>query len=175
MESSEKYARYEKEEHASEIDEARMQGLYIQFLSDKDQNWWQDKIKEMHTIIAKDSNSPVSLQTQRLLSFLSLAVYMGANHSISSTDDAATAHFLTLYGLVDPTNPEHSYMFAELYARESNPDKAMSSLHDAVRLGFTDVRRMAADSNFNSLRQQPAYKKIVNKLKTAPAKIDMTQ
>ena len=163
------------EEHASEMDEAKMQGLYIQFLSDKDQNWWKDKIKEMHAIIGKDSNSPVSLQTQRLLSFLSLAVYMGASHSIGSTDDAATAHFLNLYGLVDPTNLEHSYMFAELYARENNSDKAMISLHDAVRLGFTDVRRMEADSNFNSLRQQPAYKEIVNKLKTAPAKIDMTQ
>ncbi|HTA83388.1 MAG TPA: hypothetical protein VK783_10655 [Bacteroidia bacterium] len=168
-------AKYLKDEGASEVEEAKTQKQYIECLSDKDQAWWQDKIKEMNSIVARDSVSPVALQTQRLLSFLSLAVYMGASHSFNTTDDAATSHFLNLYGLIDPTNPEHSYMYASLYARENNADKAISFLRDAVHLGFSDVRRLQADSNFNAVRQQAAYKEIVTKLSTMPAKIDVTQ
>lgn len=175
IQSSDKFAKYQKDELQSEADEAHMQQEYIQYLSDKDGAWWQAKVKDMRTLIAKDTNSPVSLQCQRLLNFLSLAVYMGSVHSFVSTDDAATSHFLDLYGLVDPTNPEHSYLFAGLYARENNPDKAIASLKDAVKLGFSDVKRLQNDSNFVSLKDKPAFKEIVEKLKNAPPKVDMTQ
>jgi len=175
IQGSDKYAKYMKDEQQSEMDEAQMQHEYVQYLSDKDGPWWRDKIKEMHALISKDTTLPVSLQCQRLLSYLSLAVYMGASHSFNTTDDGATAHFLELYGLVDPTNPEHSYLFASLYARENNPDKAISSLRDAVRLGFSDVRRMESDSNFISLKEKPEFKELVKKMEATPAKIDLTR
>ncbi len=175
MGKSDKLAKYLKDEQDNELDEARTQQQYLQDLSDKNGEWWQNKIKDMHGIISADSTTPASLQCQRLLSFLSLAVYMGASHSFSSTDDAATARFLDLYALVDPTNPEHSYLFAGLYARDNNPDKALSSLHEAVRLGFSDIRRLQADSNFNSLKEKPEFKELVKKLKEMPARIDVTQ
>jgi dienelactone hydrolase len=175
MEKSGKVTKYFKDEQTNEIEEAKIQKQYIDNLSTQNQAWWQEKIKEMNILVAKDSNSPVSVQTQRLLSFLSLAAYMGASHSFKSTDDAVTAHFLNLYGLIDPTNPEHSYLFAGLYARENNSEKAISSLRDAVHLGFTDVKRLEADSNFNAIRQQAGYKDIIAKISAMPAKIDVTQ
>ena len=129
----------------------------------------------MQTIILQDSLLPAALKTQRLLSYLSLAVYMGASHSFNTPDDAATARFLSVYGLVDPTNPEHSYLFASLYAREGNSAQALSNLQDAVRLGFSDLRRLQADANFNALKDNSSFKEIEKKMTTAPAKIDMTQ
>ena len=101
-------------------------------------------------------------------------MYMGASHSFNSPD-AATAHFLTIYGLVDPTNPEYCYLFASLYARENNPDKAMSSLQDGVRLGFSDLKRLEADATFNVIKDRPAFKELVAKIKATPAKLDVTQ
>ncbi|HSY75922.1 MAG TPA: hypothetical protein VK890_03650, partial [Bacteroidia bacterium] len=154
---------------------ARIQKEYLDDLSNKNAAWWQDKVKEIHGIIAKDSTLPIAIQCQRLLSFLSLAVYMGASHSFNSTDDAATAHFLDLYALVDPTNAEHSYLYASMYGRENNPDRALSSLQDAVRLGFNDLRRMQADPNFNSIKDKPEYKALVKKIEGMPVKIDVTQ
>ena len=118
---------------------------------------------------------PAALQTQRLLSYLSLAVYMGASHAFSSPDDAVTARFLSLYGMVDPTNPEHSYLFASLYARENDPDKAVTNLKEAVSLGFADLRRLQSDPDFNSMKDNPSLKEIEKKMASAPAKIDVTQ
>lgn len=175
IQNSDKFAKYTKDQQESEAEEAHTQQEYIQYLSDKDEPWWQEKVKDMRAIIAKDSTSPVSLQCQRLLNFLSLAVYMGAAHSYNTPDDGATTHFLELYGLVDPTNPEHSYLFAGLYARESNPDKALASLKDAIRLGFCDVRRIQNDSNLVSIKNKAEFKEMVAKLQAAPAKVDMTQ
>ncbi len=175
IQSSEKYTKYVRDEQQSEVDEANMQHQYLQYLSEKDGPWWQDKIKDMRAIIARDTTTPVSLQCQRLLSFLSLAVYMGASRSFNSPDDGSTAHFLDLYGLVDPTNPEHDYLFAGLYARENNPEKAISSLHDAVKLGFTDSKRMQSDSNFVSIKDKPEFKELLKKIQSMPPKLDVTQ
>ncbi len=175
IQSSDKYAKYIKDEQQSEVDEAHMQQEYIQYLTDKDGLWWRDKVKDMRSIISRDTISPVSLQCQRLLNFLSLAVYMGASRSFNSPDDVATGHFLDLYALVDPTNPEHSYLFAGLYARENNPDKALSSLKDAIKLGFSDLKRMETDQNLVSIKDKPEFKELVQKLKDAPPKLDLTQ
>jgi dienelactone hydrolase len=175
IQKSDKLAKYLKDDYTDELEEARIQKEYLDDLSNKNAAWWQDKIKEMRGIIAKDSTLPVATQCQRLLSFLSLEMYMGASHSFNSTDDAATAYFLELYTLVDPTNPEHSYLFASMYGRENNPDKALSSLRDAVRLGFNDLRRMQADPNFSALKDKPEYKELVKKIEGMPVKIDVTQ
>lgn len=175
MQGSAQLSKYQKDEQASEVDEAKEQQLYIQYLSDKDGPWWQDRIKDLRQVIKLDSTMPAALRAQRLLSFLSLAVYMGASRSISTTDDGATAHFLETYALIDPTNPEHSYLFADLYARENNPDKAMSSLQDAVRLGFTDLRRLESDAELNSIKDKPEFKALVKKIQSAPPKLDVTQ
>lgn len=175
LQNSDKIVKYLQDEQTSEMEEAQIQQDLIQDLSNKDDAWWQGTVKEMRSFIEKDSLSPVALQNQRMLSFLSLVIYMGASHAFGSMNDEATAHFLNLYALVDPKNPEHSYLYACLYARENNQAKTMSSLRDAVKLGFNDARRMQDDTNFVALRQQEEFKALVKKVSAMPHKMDVTQ
>ena len=166
---------YLKNEQTDEMQEAKVQQDFIQDLSSKDEAWWRNTVKQMHVVISADSTSPVALQTQRMLSFLSLATYMGASQAFRSQDDGSASKFLNLYELVDPTNPEHNYLFACMYAREQNNAKAMNNLQGAVNLGFSDAGRMENDSNFVVLKKQPEFVELVKKIKAMPKKIDLTQ
>lgn len=175
LEKSDKVTKYLQDEQANEQQEMQAETQYINYLSDKDLNWWTDAVKQLREKIKKDSLSADALTSQRLLSYLSLATYLGASQAYKSGNDAATAHFLEIYKMVDPTNPEHSYMYAELYARENDADKAISNLQDAVKLGFTDIKRLQGDAEFNAIKEKPAFKEIIEKIKAMPPKVDMTQ
>ena len=77
--------------------------------------------------------------------------------------------FLKIYEMVDPPNSEHQYMFAELYAKKKENEKAFSSLKNAVMLGFKDAARMESDTFFVSLRSAPEFLKLKETL-NQPAK-----
>jgi hypothetical protein len=173
--NSDKIKTYLRDQKSDEMQEANVQQQFINYMSDKSDVWWQSTVKELRDFIKKDSSAPVALQNQRLLSFLSLATYLGAMHAFNSQDDGSTAKFLNLYTLVDPTNPEHSYLYATMYARQNNMDKAIAYLQDAVKLGFTDLKRMQGEAYFKPMNDKPAFKELVKKISTAQTKIDLTQ
>jgi hypothetical protein len=175
LEKSDKVQQYLQGEEADQRQEAQTQGALINSLSDKDMDWWQQTVAQMRSFVKTDSNAPVALQNQRLLNYLSLATYMGASQAFKAQNDEATAHFLELYKLVDPTNPEHSYLYASMYARQNNAAKALSNLEDAVKLGFNDLRRLQQDSTFSTIKDQAAFKELEKKIAALPHKVDMSQ
>ncbi len=175
LEKSDKVQQYLQSEEADQKQEAQTQGALINSLSDKDMTWWQQTVAQMRSFVKTDSNSPVALQNQRLLNYLSLATYMGASQAFKARNDEATAHFLELYKLVDPTNPEHSYLYASMYARQNNASKALSNLEDAVKLGFNDLRRLQGDANFSTIKDQAGFNEIEKKMAALPHKVDMSQ
>jgi hypothetical protein len=140
-----------------------------------DQAWWDNKVAIMKKLIKRDSVSPVGLQTQRMLSYLSLVMYMGASNELNSRNYPAASYFNGLYAMVDPENPEHDYLGASLAMTDNNSDKALEMLHEAVKLGFSDSRRLQNDPVFASLRSSEEYKKLLKEMSSKPEKLDMTQ
>lgn len=175
LQKSDKVKKYLSDELTDEQQEMQTESALINYLSEKDIDWWKGTVDQMRNFIKKDSLSPVALQNQRLLSYLSLATYMGAMQAYKGGNTGAMSHFLDLYKMVDPTNPEHSYLYAYIYMHENNTDKAISSLDDAIKLGFIDAGRMQSDSNFVALKNVPAFKELVKKIQNAPPKLDITQ
>lgn len=166
---------YFKNENLLEAQEAQLQNEMIDNLYKREFAWWQQKVSQLNMQIRSDTLSNLALQDQRLLAFLSLASYMGSIHALSMQRSDFAVQFLTLYSTIDPLNPEHSYLFACLYARENNNKMVISNLQDAVKLGFSDLRRIKNDSNFVSLRNQPAFENIIKQIASMPAKLDLTQ
>jgi len=175
LEKSDKISKYLADEEENLEQEMQVEKQFINYLSDKDIDWWTSTISDMRNFIKKDSLAPIAQQNQRLLSYLSLATYMGASQAFKEQNNSSAAHFLDLYKMVDPTNPEHSYLYACMYARANNTDKALNYLEDAIKLGFIDVKRAEADSNFAAIKDNPAFIALLKKMQAAPAKIDMTQ
>ncbi len=175
LEKSEELQQYLADEAQAEQQELQEQSGLINSLSDRDLDWWEQTVTAKRKVIKTDSATQEAMEDKRLLNYMSLAAYMGASQAFKAFNDDATAHFLELYKLVDPSNPEHSYLYACIYARSNNGAKAISYLEDAVKLGFSDYRRMSTDSNFNALKNMPAYQELLKKMRGMPIKTDMTQ
>lgn len=175
LENSEELQKYFRDEVTFQAEEAQEIIEFRAHLSRMDQDWWEKKIAIMKRIIEYDSTSPLALQTQRMLSYLSLEMYMGTSSEFNARNYPASSYFAGLYSLVDPENPETSYLEACLYMTSRNSDKALSMLKDAVKLGFSDSRRLEQDSNFVSLHNTSEYNKLLKEIESKPEKLDMTK
>ncbi len=167
--------KYFQDEQTLDMDEMQQMDDFRGHLSQMDPDWWNNKIATMKKLVQKDTVSPQALQTERLLGYLSLAIYMGANGELNAHNYQAASYFVGLYAQVDPANPEHSYMSATIDMANHNSAGAMKMLQDAVKLGFSDSKRLQQDSNFVALHAIPEYKKLLHDMASKPQKPDMTK
>jgi predicted esterase len=78
---------------------------------------------------------------------------------------AAAAENLTLATLVAPDNPFVLYNLACAYALNRDRSRALDALKRAVEKGFKDAAALEGDKDLEALRDDPAYKQIVEELK----------
>lgn len=175
LENSEVVKKYFTDEQTLEVQESQKLDEFRAHLSQMDQGWWDGKISAMKKLAAKDPESPAALQAQRILSYLSLVMYMQASGEFKNRNYPAASYFVGLYALVDPENPEHSYLGACLDMANHDSANALQMLQEAVKLGFSDSRRLQEDSNFVSLHDAPEYKKLLKEIASMPEKPDMTK
>lgn len=183
LQNTQALKKYFSEEETMEMTEAQQMDDFRNHLSQMDQDWWNAKIADMEKqfkmkdgkIIGGDTNSPQALQTQRLLGYLSLAMYMGASEELNEHNYPAAVYFVGLYAKVDPQNPEHFYMSATLDMTDNNFAGALTMLNNAVKLGFSDSKRLEHDSAFVALHNMPEYKKLLKEMTSKPEKVDMTK
>jgi dienelactone hydrolase len=145
--------------------ELSQQENYRNYFVMKDLSWWMNEIKKLNQFSKNKSDEEKSVMYKRLLNYLSLLAYMNASSALQSNQLDITEKSLKIYEQVDPENSEHQYLFADFYARKKNNAKAISSLENAVKLGFDDVARMESDASLSVLKNDPEYRHLVEKLK----------
>ncbi len=175
LENSESLQKYLKDEATFEAEEAQEILEFRAHLSQKDENWWNTKITTMKKMITKDTTSPVALQTQRMLGYLSLVMYMGASNELNQKNYPAASYFIGLYAKVDPGNPEHSYLSANVAMAANSQAQALVNLREAVKLGFIDITRLQNDASFVPLHNSSDYKALLKDIAAKPQKLDLTQ
>jgi len=78
---------------------------------------------------------------------------------------AAAAEDLALVALLAPDNPRVHYNLACAYALNRDRSRAIESLRRAVEKGFKDAAAIERNNDLDVLRDDPAYKQIVEGLK----------
>ena len=78
---------------------------------------------------------------------------------------AAAAEDLALLALIAPNNPRVLYNLACAYALNRDRGRAVDALRRAVEKGFKDAAAIERDKDLEGLRDDPAYKQIVEGLK----------
>lgn len=153
-----------QKEEASWTKEDGIKKKYMEAVQNNDANWWK---KDIATINAKIKNAPKeeALMNKRILSFLSLMMYMQASEFIKQRNTAAADYFSKLYLLVDPTNPEAHYLAAELSAIQANPADAIKFLNSAVKNGYTDKSKLESDDAFRNMKASAAFQKVLGEIK----------
>jgi len=59
------------------------------------------------------------------------------------------------------------YNEACTFAIDGEPEKAFASLHEAIEAGFSNVDHLQVDEDFESIRDQPEFKEIVERMRAA--------
>lgn len=77
----------------------------------------------------------------------------------------AAAENLGLMALIAPNNPHVFYNLACAYALNRDRSRALDALKRAVEKGFKDAAALERDKDLDALRDDPAYKQIVEELK----------
>lgn len=151
---------------ADNIKEQTLQGNYMKAMSGNDSKWWTTEVGRINNLISQNKNERECLIYKRILSFLSIGAYSYSNNALKSGQLEQAQHFITVYSLVDPENSEAPYFQAELFATKNENEKAIQSLENAIKLGFTDIARMQSDSSFSKLSTTQEFTNLVEKMKT---------
>ena len=103
---------------------------------------------------------------RRLLGLFSVTVSEEASGEMYRKNYGVAAAFLTLAVELRPDNPQAFFRLAAARAQSGQKRLAMEALTRAVALGFNDAARLEQTEEFASLRQEKAFKEIIEKLRT---------
>jgi poly(3-hydroxybutyrate) depolymerase len=98
---------------------------------------------------------------RRVLQAAFALLYESADRLSMLKNHSGAAEKLEIAALLKPKNPYLSYELAIAYARAGNKSKAINALGRAIENGFTDVARIEQSPEFNPLRNEAGYKKLV--------------
>src|SRR5215468_3382005 len=103
---------------------------------------------------------------RRLLGLFSVTVSEEASGEMYRKNFGVAAAFLTLAVELRPDNPQLFYRLAAAQAQSGQRRLALEALTRAVAQGFNDVARLEQSEEFASLRQEKAFKALIEKLQS---------
>ena len=125
-----------------------------------------DKISSELTKLESPKNTGEKEMFERIKGFLSNGTYSYASQLIDQKGkEDVTEKVLAIYKIVDPINSEHAYLSACLFVKKGNTENCITSLKEAINLGFSDVSRLENDGRFLTLRKNPDFNNILNGLR----------
>jgi dienelactone hydrolase len=137
------------------------QGISTQFATES-KEYWDKKIAELNNNI----RSKPLLESQmngRMLAYLGLVAYMNAGAALKSGDLAKADTYIKIFRKSDPKNSDGAYLNAQYDMQKGNKQQALSSLKEAVNMGYSDVNQLLTEPVFSSLANDDAFKTVVTR------------
>lgn len=145
-------------------EEMALRNEYVPLIGTKSVDEWRGLVAKLNPS-SKPAGSDAFFIRHRVLNFLSLNVYFQVDGALKAGDLAAAEHYLQIYALVDPFNPEAPYLTAQVRLQQNRPSDAIASLQAAKQLGFKDADRMATDPKLAGISTDPAFVKMLEEMK----------
>ena len=144
--------------------EIKQQQEFSEQFTIQNEKWWAIKIAELNQRIHSPKTQQESQMNKRLVNFIGFLGYINSNHALNLGDLTNALHYLKVFKMADPKNPDCSYLTAIYYMKEGNKLKAIFSLNEAALLGYSDISQLNTDPVFSSLHDDAGFKKLVNKV-----------
>lgn len=145
--------------------EMRLFSEYNQYFSSKPLDFWKSESTKLRALAQQKPDTAVADIYARLLGNLSLRCYMAASSLLKQANNSGAAQYVQLYTWIDPDNPEHCVMEAQLAARAHQPAEVIQSLRQAINLGFEDAARLKQEPDFSQYQQQKEFLDLLAGLK----------
>lgn len=165
LEQSESFKKLKSEQKDILNREISKQEEYRNDLGSKDIGWWKKEVAALSSKSASKNNPAESDLAKRLMNYISLISNMSVNNTLSGKQPETALFFLTIYGIVDPKNPDYHYLSACFYARQGNAEKTLSFIRNAVKYGYTDKNNLISNAAFDLLRNNKAFNDLINSIK----------
>ncbi len=141
--------------------EQGLKDYYNKLIGQKDLIWWtSEREKLMHP----ENEADLDMCT-RVLGFLSLAGYSYSNRYTNQNDFKNATQMLDFYRAVDPQNSDQPYLSAIMYSKMGDKVKAISSLNQAIKMGFNNKSKLLGETAFQPLVNDVDFKKVIALLK----------
>jgi len=141
--------------------EQKLQQEYLPQIPVQSTNWWANETNKLNALAKQTDKPGLSQVYQRVLGSLSMSSYMYCNNALKQRDLDASARFIEIYSLVDPSNAEHRFMAAKLAAMRNEKTGVLNALQQAFAMGFKDTGRIKSDPDFLPYRQDESFKKLI--------------
>jgi hypothetical protein len=102
-------------------------------------SYWHQQVK---LLSQQNVETVQKVSNQRLLNYLSLAIYTLSNKALNNNNLVAAKYFTDVYAIVDKTNAEAYFLSALVAARTGDKGKAYKFLQIAKNTGFTQWNRL---------------------------------
>jgi hypothetical protein len=151
-----------KKEQADQQKEQMLQQKYIEKLSTEKIAWWKREVTLLDNYTSTTKNEAEKHMVKRVLEYLSLALYSNSSSAYAQNNFAEAEHYVELYALIDPDNPEPEFMWAQIFARKKDIDKSLTHLKKSAELGFKEKVRVENDSIFLKLNSDKRFAEILD-------------
>ena len=139
--------------------EYREQNKLLSAFTAMDLDWWEAALQQ---ITSDKGNLGQNNMNHRLMGWLGLVAYLSADRALGKMQADVSEKFIALYKLFEPENPEHAYMQARLDMLNDQPEKAIQSLKQSVRLGFDDKERLFNEPAFVNLHAEDDFQGLLS-------------
>jgi hypothetical protein len=150
-------------EEQIEQSEYNLQQFYTASFQSKDLAWWTEQAKLLQTNALKKSALP-PVSSKRILNYLSIAAYSMTNNALNVNYLEQVDKYLKIYAIVDPDNPDISYLRAVYYMKKGDQLNASKSLQESISKGFNDLKKLATDVSFKPLHGSQDFTDMLQKL-----------
>lgn len=152
---------YLKNEQKIEQNESSIQREYAKQYTVKTMDWWTNEIKKLTQTAHNKNNSLEAHSSKRLLAFISLISYSYVNSAVAQQNWTTASHFLQIYGMADPENPDYYYFKACMEANTGKLTEAIETLKTAFKYGFTSKQKLMNDPLLVPIRELVDFKALI--------------
>ncbi len=116
---------------------------------------WKAEMEKINEKIDQSPDDDHINSLHRTKGYLSMIAYMHASRFL--TDPVQAGHYVSLYAIIDPENPEPAVLAAKLLARRGKPKEAANKLKEAFQLDFDDMARLEQDPDLSPVIAGPEF------------------
>lgn len=136
------------------------QELGKQFIA-ADISYWKEKINALQKSKTSKQNFALKKMCARELNYISMMGFVYSESALNQNNLQAAQHFLQIYELADPKNPDVYFLEAIYFSKSNDFPSAIASLKKSAQLGYADYNKLMNEKSFSSIANTPEFERHI--------------